>query len=218
MINKLRFKMTKRNKRYGSRKKKKKCNDSESDSDSDSESPEIRVVKNHIYFWCDVTKKTALELSIKLTEVYCSFNQLAMSGDDIIPLYLHINSDGGDADAAIGVLDSLESLIAQGAKVVTIVEGSASSAATIISVGGSERRIRPNAYMRVHQFTTGIMGKKSVIDDEHGNLEKFEEVLCRIYTKHTHMNKTQLKKLLGRELDLNPEECIEKGLIDCIQE
>ena len=205
---------SRRNKRYNSEKKKA---DNDSGSDSDSDSPEIRIVKNHIYFWCDVTKKSALELSIKLSEVYYTFNQLTMPGDDTIPIYIHINSDGGDADAAIGVLDTMESLIDQGAKVITIVEGSASSAATIISVGGSERRIRPNAFMRVHQFTTGIFGKKSVLDDEHGNLGKFEEVMCRIYKKHTNMNKTQLKKLLSREIDLTPDECMEKGLIDCLQ-
>lgn len=191
----------------------------ESDSDSDDDSDiNVRVVKNHIYFWCDVTKKTCLDLSLKLRQCYHAMNEYSMFGDDKIPIYIHINSDGGDADAALGVVDTMNSLMNKGATIVTIVEGSASSAATIISVCGSERRIRPNAYMRIHQFSTAIVGKKSDLDDEHNNLSKFEAIMLRIYKKHTNMTKSQLKKILGREIDLLPKMCIEKGLVDKVQE
>ena len=127
--------------------------DSES---SDDENTEIRVVKNHIYFWSDVTKKSALDLIIKISDTYNNMRALTLNGDEPTPIYIHINSDGGDTDAAIGVVDTMQSLKDNGAKLITIVEGSASSAATMISIVGTERRIRPNAYMRVHNFSTVI--------------------------------------------------------------
>jgi len=189
---------------------------SESSSDTDDED-DIRVVQNHIYFWCDVTKKTALDLTLKLTEVYHKMRSLTLVGDEITPVYIHINSYGGDLDAALGVVDTMESLKGDGAKIVTVIEGNAASAATLISVVGNDRRIRPNAYMRIHNFSTGISGKKNELDEEYANLEKLEKIMIRVYKEHSSMNQTDLEKQMAGEIDMTPYECIEKGLVDSIQ-
>ena len=203
----------KRRSRY---KSKRRCDISDSDSDSDDD-VDIRVSKNHIYFWCDVTKKTALDLTLKMNEVYNDVRTFTMNGDEPVPIYIHLNSYGGDTDAALGVIDTMESLKKNGATIITIIEGNVSSAATLISVAGTERRMRPNAYMRIHQVSTGICGKKSEIDDEHGNLGKLEEILINFYKNKTKMTKQQLKKILSREIDMVADECYERGLIDHIQ-
>lgn len=207
-----------RTRKYKSKRHRRRIAESSDSDDSDDDNLDIKVVRNHIYFWCEVTKKSCLELSLKLSDVFNDMKLLHLTGDEITPIYLHINSNGGDGDAAIAVVDHMKSLIRQGANIVTIVEGNASSAASIISVCGSERRIRPNAYIRIHEFTTGIFGKKSELDDEHGNLSKFEDNMINIYKQNTSMNKTQLKKILSREIDLQPAECIQHGLVDSIQD
>ena len=154
---------------------------------------------------------------MQLTSAFQKLRNLAYPGDEIPPLYIHINSYGGDVDAALGLIDHIFSLKQQGAKIITIIEGYAASAATMISIAGSERRIRPNAYMRIHQFRSGIWGKKKDLDDEHQNLEKLEKILINLYKENTTMKSKQLKKLLNRELDLLPNECIQMGLVDNIQ-
>jgi len=189
---------------------------SDSSSDSDNED-DIRVVQNHIYFWCDVTKKTALDLTLKLTEVYHKMRSLTLVGDDMTPVYIHINSYGGDLDAALGVVDTIESLKGDGAKIITIIEGNAASAATLISVVGNDRRIRPNAYMRIHNFSTGISGKKNELDEEYANLEKLEKIMIRLYKENSNMSQADLEKQMAREIDMTPDECIEKGFIDSVQ-
>lgn len=191
--------------------------DSDSDSDDSDDDAEIQVFKNHIYFWCGVTKKTSLELTLKLNKLYNEMSSYSLNGDDCVPIYIHINSLGGDVDAALGVIDTMESLKQSGAHLITIIEGKVASAATLISVAGSERRIRPNAFMRIHNFSTTLWGKKNELDDEHGNLEKLEDILISFYKKHTNMNKQQLKKIMSREIDLVVHECCEKGLVDSIQ-
>ena len=203
-------------KKHG-RAKRRSAGDSDS-SDSEMDDTEIRVFKNHIYFWSSVTKKTALDLTLKLQQLYNEVSAYSLNGDEPTPIYVHINSYGGDTDAALGVIDTMSSLKEHGAFIITIIEGNCSSAATLISVAGSERRMRPNAYMRIHQFTTGIWGKKQDLDDEHKNLDKLENILLDFYRKHTNLNKTQLKKLLSREIDLTISECIEHGLVDSKQE
>jgi len=208
-----------RRKRRKNKSKRKRSEDNSSDEDSGSDDDnEIRVSQNHIYFWSDVTKKHSLDLALKLTEVYHKMRSLTLPGDEITPVYIHINSYGGDIDAALGVVDTIQSLKNDGAKIITIIEGNAASAATLISVTGTERRIRPNAYMRIHNFTTGVFGKKNEIDDEYANLAKLEQSLIAFYKKHSNMNKTQLERQMAREIDMLPDECISKGLVDAIQE
>lgn len=204
----------KRRKRMFRRSSKNK-DDSDSDSDDDCS---VQQAQNHIYFWADVTKKSCLDLISSLNKVHMNLRPYSLCGDDPIPIYIHINSYGGDTDAALGVIDTMESLKEQGAKIITIVEGNASSAATLISVAGTERRIRPNAYLRIHNFSAGLWGKKNDLDEEHKNLGKMEEVLVNFYKANTDMSKPQLRKLLSREIDLLPSECIEKGLVDEIQQ
>ena len=198
------------------------CKRAGSDSDdSDSEDDNAgtqRAHGNHLYFWCDVTKKSCLELTMQLNQAHQRISRLAYPGDDLPPIYIHINSYGGDVDAALGLVDTMLSLEKQGAKIITIIEGYAASAATIISISGSERRMRPNAYMRIHQFRSGMWGKKNDLDDEHANMEKLETIMIGLYKSRTTMSRDKLKKLLSRELDLLPNECIEKGLIDSVQE
>lgn len=190
----------------------------DSDSDSDDDSCSVQQNQNHIYFWCDVTKKSCLDLIASLNKVYMNLRPYSLCGDDPVPIYIHINSYGGDTDAALGVIDTMESLKEQGAKLITVIEGNASSAATLISVAGTERRIRPNAYLRIHNFSAGLWGKKNDLDEEHANLGKMEEVLVNFYKENTDMTRPQLRKLLSREIDLLPDECIKKGLVDEIQQ
>lgn len=110
--------------------------DSDSDSDDSDDDAEIQVFKNHIYFWCGVTKKTSLELTLKLNKLYNEMSSYSLNGDDCVPIYIHINSLGGDVDAALGVIDTMESLKQSGAHLITIIEGKVASAATLISVAG----------------------------------------------------------------------------------
>ena len=149
--------------------------------------------------------------------IFQKLRNLAYPGDEVPPIYIHINSYGGEVDAALGLIDHIFSLKKRGAKIISIIEGYAASAATMISIAGTERRIRPNAYMRIHQLRSGMWGKKTELDDEHKNLEKLESILLNLYKENTKMKKKQLKKLLKRELDLVPSECIDMGLIDSIQ-
>lgn len=188
------------------------------DDDTEDDEPAVRVQGNHIYFWTDVTKTSALDLIGKLRSVDASMKKLSDFGDPRPSVYVHINSQGGDLDAALGVIDTIGKMVADGSNVVSIVEGTAASAATLISVCASDRRMYPNAYMRVHQLSSGIFGKKVDLDDEHANLSKLEEVLLRFYKSHTTMNTRTIKSLMSREIDLSLDECLKRGLVDRVAE
>ena len=186
--------------------KRKRRNDVDETDDDDVTSTLVRRDKNRIYFWCDVDYETCLDLIVQLDAV-------ASSGASV---ELHINSDGGLVDAAIAVVNKIESLKAHGHVVKTIIDGHAASAATLISVCGSERYICKYASMRIHQLSCGIIGKQSEITDEHTNTKRTSNMLTRIYVKNTKMKKIDVKRLLRRELDMTPSKAIERGLCDAI--
>ena len=94
-------------------------------SDTDKE-------KNHIYFYSDVTKESCLDLNRKINDLNKELLKLAIEYEIEPPnIYLHINSFGGCIYSALSTIDTiLNSKI----PVISIIEGSAASAATLISM------------------------------------------------------------------------------------
>ena len=104
---------------------------------------------------------------------------------------------------------------------VSIIEGAAASAATLISVVCHERIIRKNAYMLIHQMSSGFWGKMEEIKDEIINLKKLSKNLKKIYKQHTKLdNKTsdiKLNHILKRDIWWDADECLKYGLVDEIE-
>lgn len=183
----------------------------ESSDDDDDDDGDVVVQSNRIYFYCRVTVATCRDLVMKLRSLD---HDLRATSGGTCPIYIHIQSDGGDVDAALCVVGTIRELRAAGTVVVSVVEATAASAATLISVCASERHIREHARMRVHQFSTTVWGKKVDLDDEHHNLDQVEKTLVSIYKRHTSMSKREIVRLLKRELDLKPQDCKRRGLVD----
>ena len=177
------------------------------DPDADPDSPDVAVDRNHVFFWCDCTKKSCLDLVLKLRALDRAYAQ------DEVPLFLHINSNGGCVDAALGAVPGITGLTS---RVVSVVEGYAASAATLLSVVCDERRINRTAYLRIHQFRAGFWGKKDELDDEHANMAKLDAIITDIYKRHTSMTRKQIRRLLAREIDLHPDEAVKRGLADAV--
>ena len=94
------------------------------------------------------------------------------------------------------------------------MEDLAASAGTLISVFGAKRFIRPNAYMLIHQLSSGFWGKMSEIEDEYKNLAELMERLLNIYKENTKIPKKELHDLLRHDLWLNSDKSLKYGLVD----
>lgn len=134
---------------------------------NDEESKEedlIEVINNHIYFYSGVSKKSILNLNKHIRHLNINLqdqkNKLNISK---IKIFLHINSYGGEVFAALSAIDTIKnSTIA----IVSIIEGCAASAATLVSIVCKERHILPNASMLIHQISSGFWGKYFEMKDE----------------------------------------------------
>ena len=207
---------------YGMVKKSKKDEDSESDDDKSlasilkgakSSKPEkIEKYDNHVYFYSEVSRDSIFELNMLLKQVeeenIITANKLNI---DTIPIYLHINSYGGSVFAGFAAIDMI---ISCKVPVYTIIEGCAASAATMMSIVGAKRYIRPNSYMLVHQLSSGCWGKMNEIEDEYENLKELMKNIKRIYEKHAKIPKKDLSDVLKHDLWWNPEKCMAYGLVD----
>tara|TARA_B110000261_G_C13052647_1_gene344843 strand:- start:475 stop:1137 length:663 start_codon:yes stop_codon:yes gene_type:complete len=207
-----------------SEKYRKKLDKGEEEEDENAEMPEmdifgtgdaVSVRDNHIYFYGKVSTKNAVKINTSLKDISKRLlnlqNELSV---DNLKIYLHINSFGGSVFAGLSIIDTI---ISNPVPVVSIVEGSAASAATLISVVCSERQIRPNSFMLIHQMSSGFWGKMEEIKDEYINLKKLTKKLKGIYKDHTTIDKDQLKGLLKRDLWLDSKECLEYGLVDSVE-
>ena len=181
----------------------------------DNNEAETKVVDNHIYYYSSVSKKSALELNMKLREVE---NKLLKKYNDHNNhqeyIYLHINSFGGSVFSAFSVIDTIKNMKVP---VVSIIEGAAASAATLISVMCDYRIIYKTSYMLIHQLSSGSWGKMNELEEEMENLKELMNSIKTIYKENTNIPRGEISEILKHDLWWNADICLAKGLVDEIK-
>jgi ATP-dependent protease ClpP protease subunit len=191
----------------------KKLNSKENDDDDDDdEETKIYRENNHIYFYSEIDRNTVSKLNILLREAeqYCVIAALQLH-INVIPIYLHIYSNGGYIHAAFSTIDVITSCKVP---VYSVIEGATASAGTLISIVCKKRYIRPTAYMLIHQLSSEIWGKMDAIIDEYKNLTQLMKKITDIYTEYSSLPPKKLNKLLKHDLWLNAKKSIKYGLAD----
>jgi ATP-dependent protease ClpP protease subunit len=197
----------------GTSKKSMLSDKSDEDDDIDEkDSDKITRENNHIYFYSEIDRDSTFTLNslIRDAELYCMTTSFKLKIDPI-PIYLHINSNGGGIYAAFTTIDAI---VACSVPVHSIIEGSTASAGTLISVVCTKRYIQPNAYMLIHQLSSGLWGKMNEIEDEYKNLSELMVRIKQIYKDHSKIPRKELSDLLKHDLWLNSEKSIKYGLVD----
>jgi ATP-dependent Clp protease protease subunit len=195
-----------------------KAIDPENDRDPDQFS-RISVQGDHIYFYADINPDTALILNQKLHQV--SMNSLSGVFNSMYevnnppPIWLHINSYGGQIFSAFAIADTIER-IKQVVPVYTIVEGCAASAATIVSTAGTRKLIRKSSYMLIHEMRDAAIGTYTNLKDNITSNQDIMETIKNWYFKRTKIRKEKLDAILSRDVYWNAETCKKYGLVDDI--
>jgi len=210
---------------YGS--KKQKHPDPPNDSDDDSIADKLTNVingskkgsgekierdNNHIYFYSEVNRDSIFDLImlIKEAEEECILTSLKLNIDEI-PIYLHINSLGGSIFNCFAGIDVIQLCKVP---VHTIIEGGTASAGTLLSVVGKKRYMTKNAYMLIHQLSSGVWGKMNEIEDEYKNLEDLMKRIKSIYNENSKIPKKELNDFLKHDLWFDLDKCLKYGLVD----
>ncbi len=131
------------------------------------------------------------------------------------PIYIYIDSPGGDADAGFAIFDMIRFIKAP---VYTIGMGLVASAASIILLAASkERRFgMPNSHYLIHQPLSGIKGVATEIEIHAKELEKMRVKINKLIAEETGTDEKKVAKDTDRDFWLNAEESVEYGLISKI--
>ncbi|VVU95107.1 Clp protease [seawater metagenome] len=169
-------------------------------------------VKNHIYFYSGVCKKSCMNLNIEIKKIA---NDLMTNRNNFSNLdqyiYIHINSFGGSVFSAMSTIDTI---ITCPIPIITIIEGAAASAATLISVVADYRVMTENSFMLIHQLSSQTWGKMNELEEEMVNLKKIMNKIKNIYKKNTKLKGSELDEILKHDLWWESPKCLETGLVD----
>tara|TARA_Y100000310_G_C20387087_1_gene670962 strand:+ start:106 stop:714 length:609 start_codon:yes stop_codon:yes gene_type:complete len=184
------------------------------DEDNDSnDSNRVLTTNNRIYFYSEVSRTKVLTLNKSITNVGISLQNRANTLGSETPnnLYLHINSYGGSVFAGLAATDYI---LSSPVNIVTVVDGCAASAATLMSVVGSHRMIHKHSFMLVHQLSSWTSGKYAELQDDMKNNDLLMKTIKDIYEEYTEIPKKELSKILKHDLWWDAETCLKYGLVD----
>ena len=166
---------------------------------------------NCIMFYGEVNGDNAKVLNKALRTMDKDLQVVKVKYGVEVPIKLYINSYGGSIFAGFSTVDTIKSL---GTPVHTFIDGSAASAATLISVVADKRFIHQNSFMLIHQLSSVMWGKYEEFKDEMENLDLLMSRIKEIYKEHCSIPKKELDEILKHDLWLDSAKCVKWGLVD----
>ena len=126
---------------------------------------------------------------------------------------VHINSVGGDLYAGIAIYNRLKSLPAN---VVTINDGLAASAGSIIFQAGNTRKVHPGSNIMVHQAMGLLIGYYQTNDLKQviKQLDAGNKAAVAIYAEASGREPEAMKSMVDKETWLTGQEAVDAGLAD----
>lgn len=187
----------------------------DAEGDGPEQGPDKGVVseENKIYFYAPVTESTVLDLNRMIRALDVEMQCLSIRfGGTSFPINLHIHSGGGDLFSGLAAVDTI---LSSKTPVHTYVDGSAASAATLMSLAGSKRFIFKNSFMLIHQLSSMMVeGTHEQFKDEFENQNRLMNRIKSLYKAKAKMSDEVLEDLLKHDLWLDADKCLEYGLVD----
>ena len=166
---------------------------------------------NVIMFYGEVNEENSKVLNKALRNMDKDLQIVKVKYGVEVPIKLYISSYGGSIFAGFSTVDTIKSL---DTAVHTYIDGSAASAATLISVVGEKRFIHQNSFMLIHQLSSVMWGKYEEFKDQMENLDLLMVRIKEIYKEHCTIPKKELDEILKHDLWLDSAKCIKWALVD----
>lgn len=175
----------------------------------------IEVVGNHIYFYNNIDKDTALAFNKTLQDTVNKLKGPAFInyGIEKPEIHLHLNSSGGGVFAGISMMETVLRL-KKFATFTTHVEGMVASAATFISIVGDRRVIHPHSYMLIHQLSGFTFGNYAQMKDSSENIDELMRLIKEMYREYTSVPMKKIDEILSHDLYFHADKCVELDLVD----
>ncbi|MGP1587979.1 MAG: ATP-dependent Clp protease proteolytic subunit [Treponemataceae bacterium] len=127
------------------------------------------------------------------------------------PIYIFIDSPGGDVDSGYAVFDMIRFI---DAPVITVGMGLVASAGALIFLAPPKdnRVALPNSHYLIHQPLSEFRGVATDIQIHAAELEKCREKINRLISEETGVSLEKVKQDTERDHWLSAQEAVEYGL------
>lgn len=129
------------------------------------------------------------------------------------PIYIYINSDGGDVVTGYQILSSI---LTSATPVITIGFAKCASMASYILAAGHKRYCFPNTIVLYHDGQTGYVSSSNKGKDIQKFYDNLEKRMTDFMIAHSNMSAEFLEEIKDREYYMFAEEAKERGIIDGI--
>ena len=133
-------------------------------------------------------------------------NQLKALDADTINV--HINSYGGDVAEGLAIYNVLREHKAQ---IVTICDGFACSAASVVFMAGDRRVMQPASLLMIHNAWTVAMGNAAQLRKTADDIETITQASVEAYKKVATISEEEIKALMDAETWILPKDAVEYG-------
>jgi len=131
------------------------------------------------------------------------------------PLYIYINSPGGNVTSGLAIYDTMQYVKSD---VCTICIGQAASMAAVLLAAGKKgkRYVLPHARVMLHQVLAGIQGQASDIEIHAKEILRIRENLNKILKLHTGQTLEKIEKDTDRDFFMTAQDAVDYGVADTI--
>ena len=173
---------------------------------------EPKVIGNEILFFSDITEESILDFLEAFKKLENETLKKYVDNPGSTPcIKVVINSGGGDLFSGIAAMNIIEK---SRVKVITEVQGSCCSAATFLLLAGHERLMGKDAFILIHQITTGqFWGKFQELKAECKNCSKFMKRIETVYRSKTKIPDKLFKKMMKKDVFMDSAECLKHGIV-----
>ena len=130
---------------------------------------------------------------------------------------MYIQSPGGYVHSGLAIYDTMQYIKPD---VTTVCIGMAASAGSMLLMAGAKgKRIAlPNSKIMIHQPSGGFKGQATDMEIHVKDIMETKDRLNKLYAKHTGTELKVIQDAMERDNFMLPQEAIEFGLIDRIEE
>ena len=127
---------------------------------------------------------------------------------DVDTINVHINSYGGDVAEGLAIYNVLREHKAQ---IVTICDGFACSAASVVFMAGDRRVMQPASLLMIHNAWTVAMGNAAQLRKTADDIETITQASVEAYKKVATISEEEIKALMDAETWILPKNAVEYG-------
>ena len=136
-----------------------------------------------------------------------------IEGLDCDKINVYINSYGGEVAEGLAIYNQLKR---HKAKVKTVCDGFACSAASVIFMAGDERVMSTASLLMIHNAWSWTSGNANELRKQADDLDKITQASVNAYMQEVNITEEELKQMLDDETWITPQEALEMGFSTAI--